>query len=59
VFARNMPQSVPTFLVDGQVAGIWRYVYGEVQCEPFHPLPSAVGREVEAEAGRLAAFHEE
>jgi hypothetical protein len=59
VFARNIPQSVPTFLVDGQVAGIWRYVDGVVRCEPFHPLPSGVGREVQAEAARLAAFHEE
>jgi hypothetical protein len=58
VFARNIPQSVPTFLVDGQVAGTWRHVDGEVRCEPFHPLPGAVAPEVEAEAGRLAAFYE-
>ncbi len=57
MFARNIPQSVPTFLVDGQVAGTWRYIEGEVRCEPFKPLHSGVAREVEAEAGRLAAFH--
>jgi hypothetical protein len=59
VFARNMPQSVPTFLVDGQVAGTWRYVEGEVRCEPFQPLTRDVAREVESEAARLAAFHVE
>jgi hypothetical protein len=59
VFARNIPQSVPTFLVDGQVAGTWRYAAGEVRWESFHPLDRAVEREVAAEAGRLAAFHVE
>jgi hypothetical protein len=59
VFARNMPQSVPTLLVDGQVAGTWRYIDGEVRCAPFQPLTGAAAREVAAEAGRLAAFHVE
>jgi Winged helix DNA-binding domain len=59
VFARNIPQSVPTFLVDGRVAGTWRYVDDEVRCEPFHALPTGVGSEVEAEAARLATFHDE
>ncbi|TQM14154.1 winged helix DNA-binding domain-containing protein [Pseudonocardia kunmingensis] len=57
VFARNIPQSVPTFLVDGQVAGTWRLVDGAVRCEPFHPLPASAGRELAEEAERLAAFH--
>ncbi|TWF74205.1 winged helix DNA-binding protein [Pseudonocardia hierapolitana] len=59
VFARNIPQSVPTFLVDGQVAGTWRYIDGEVRCEPFQPLARDVAPEVEAEAARLATFHVE
>jgi Winged helix DNA-binding domain len=59
VFARNIPQSVPTFLVDGQVAGTWRYTDGEVRCEPFQPLKPDVAGEVEVEAARLAAFHVE
>jgi hypothetical protein len=59
VFARNTPQSVPTFLVDGQVAGTWRYADGEVRCEPFQPIEPDVAREVEAESARLAAFHVE
>jgi Winged helix DNA-binding domain len=59
VFARNIPQSVPTFLVDGQVAGTWRYTDGEVRCESFQPLERHAAREVESEAARLAAFHVE
>jgi hypothetical protein len=45
-----------TFLVDGFVAGTWRVENGRVMPEPFAPLPRAVRREVEDEAGRLEAF---
>ena len=58
VFATSIPQSVPTFLVDGQVAGTWRYVDGKVRCEPFHELRAADRAELTAEADRLAAFHQ-
>ena len=37
VFAAKMPQSIPTFLVDGHVAGTWRYVEGRVVPTPFTP----------------------
>ena len=57
VFATSMPRSVPTFLVDGQVAGTWAYADGRVATSPFHDLPAADRRAVEAEAERLAAFH--
>jgi len=57
VFATSMPRSVPTFLVDGQVAGTWRYADGRVVVTPFHDLPPAVDRELAAEAERLTAFH--
>jgi hypothetical protein len=57
VFATTMPRSVPTFLVDGQVAGTWAYAGGQVVATPFHDLPGADRRAVEAEAERLAAFH--
>lgn len=59
VFARNIPQSVPTFLVDGQVAGTWRHIDGKVGCEPFQPLGRDVVRKVESEAVQLAAFYAE
>ena len=57
VFATSMPRSVPTFLVDGQVAGTWAYAGGQVVTSPFHDLPTADRLAVEAEAERLAAFH--
>jgi hypothetical protein len=47
----------PTFLVDGFVAGIWRFEGGRVVAEPFAPLSRASRRELEDEAGRLEAFH--
>lgn len=57
VFHTRNPQSVATFLVDGRVAGSWRYQDADVQVSPFEPLPPAIMAEVRAEAGRLAAFH--
>jgi len=47
---------LPTFLVDGVVAGLWRYEDGKVKTEPFAPLPRAARRELEEEGRRLAAF---
>jgi Winged helix DNA-binding domain len=57
VFNVKTPQSVPTFLVDGAVAGTWRYDNGKVEPEPFGRLGRATLRELRAEAERLAAFH--
>ena len=57
VFNTKMPQSIGTFLVDGSVAGTWRYRDGRVQATPFEPLPRPAAREVEDEAARLTAFH--
>jgi hypothetical protein len=53
VFATSMPQSVPTFLVDGQVAGTWRYTDGRVRWEAFDEVRARA--EVDAEAERLGA----
>ena len=57
IFSTKTPQSVGTFLVDGAVAGTWRYGDGRVRWEPFERLDRAARREVEDEAERLAAFH--
>jgi hypothetical protein len=48
---------VNTFLVDGQVAGTWRYEQGRIQLEPFGRLDRETRAELEEEAGRLAALH--
>jgi hypothetical protein len=57
VFNVKTPQSVQTFLVDGQVAGTWRHEKGKVQLEPFGRLARSDLRALRAEADLLAAFH--
>ena len=57
IFNVRTPHSVNTFLVDGQVAGIWRYERGRVRVTPFGRLPKSARAEVDEEAERLAAFH--
>ena len=57
VFATSMPRSVPTFLVDGQVAGTWRYADNRVEWTSFHDLTTSTRRTIDAEAERLAAWH--
>jgi hypothetical protein len=57
VFNTRTPHSISTILVDGAVAGTWRYEGGRVRLELFAPLPRSTRREVEEEAKRLAAFH--
>jgi hypothetical protein len=56
VFATKNPPSVPTFLVDGRVAGAWRYEDGRVELEPYERLSRTTERELRAEAKRLSAF---
>ena len=58
IFNTRTPHSFNTFLVDGQVAGTWRYEAGEIQVSPLRPLTAAERREVDDEAHRLAALHD-
>jgi Winged helix DNA-binding domain len=57
VFHVKVPQSVSTFLLDGQVAGTWRYEKDRIKLSPFHRLDKATRRGLDDEAERLAAFH--
>jgi hypothetical protein len=57
VFNVRTPQSTNTFLVDGQVAGTWKYEKGRVLTEPFARLDAADRRAVAAEGERLADLH--
>ncbi|HEX2089352.1 MAG TPA: winged helix DNA-binding domain-containing protein [Actinomycetota bacterium] len=57
VFNTRTPHSISTFLVDGAVAGTWRYDEGRVRLEPFDPIPRWGRRDLDTEASRLAAFH--
>jgi hypothetical protein len=56
VFNTRTPHSLSTFLVDGHVAGSWKYERGRVHTTPFERLPKTKMRELEDEAERLAAF---
>nr|WP_203602067.1 winged helix DNA-binding domain-containing protein [Streptomyces sp. SID9727] len=47
---------LPTLLVDGFVAGVWRPTAEGVEATAFHPLPSAVWAELGAEAEALTTF---
>ena len=57
VFSTRTPQSVSTFLVDGQVAGTWRFEKGKIKTKPFGKLDAAARRELKEEAERLAELH--
>jgi Winged helix DNA-binding domain len=56
IFNATNPQSLPTVLVDGAVAGTWADRDGRVKLDLFEPLPKRVRRELEDEAARLARF---
>jgi hypothetical protein len=57
IFKTTAPQSFPTFLVDGRVAGTWKFVEDRIVLEPFERIPRATRRELDEEGERLAAFH--
>jgi hypothetical protein len=57
VFNVRTPQSVNTFLVDGQVAGTWKHEKGGVQLEPFKRLATAERQALNEEADRLADLY--
>jgi Winged helix DNA-binding domain len=50
-------QSMNAFLVDGRVAGVWKYKDGRVGLDPFEKIDRATMRELREEADRLAQFH--
>ncbi|MFE2018484.1 winged helix DNA-binding domain-containing protein [Streptomyces sp. NPDC059499] len=47
---------LPTLLVDGYVAGVWRPVDGGIEALAFHPLPGHVWQGLAAEAESLRAL---
>ncbi|MFL5768398.1 MAG: winged helix DNA-binding domain-containing protein [Actinomycetota bacterium] len=56
IFNVRTPQSVGTFLVDGQVAGTWSLRDGSPKVEPLSKLPPAARRELTEETERLREF---
>ena len=57
IFNTKTPHSHNTFLIDGQVAGTWRFEAGEVQLTPLRKLTADEQLGLDEEAHRLAAFH--
>jgi hypothetical protein len=53
VFNTKTPHSVNTFLLDGQVAGAWRYDVGKLRLQPFRTLARAERAALDEEAHRL------
>ncbi|WP_214408849.1 winged helix DNA-binding domain-containing protein [Sphaerisporangium fuscum] len=53
---RSNGDVLPTLLVDGYVAGVWRPVDGGIEAAAFHPLPAEVWEGLAAEARSLAAL---
>jgi len=56
IVTRTNGDVLPTLLVDGYVAGIWRAVPGGVEATAFHPLPDLAWDELAAEARALVPF---
>lgn len=56
IFNTRTPQSWHTFLLDGQVAGTWRYDRSGVTLEPLRKLTPSERRELDGEAHRLERF---
>lgn len=57
LFSSKSPQSLPSFLVDGRVAGTWRFDHGRIRTDPFELLPASARRDLDAEADRLLEVH--
>ncbi|MFI7150712.1 winged helix DNA-binding domain-containing protein [Nonomuraea sp. NPDC050022] len=56
IVIRRNGDVLPTLLVDGFVAGVWRPVQGGIEATAFHRLDEEVWRGLAAEAEALAAF---
>jgi len=44
IFGTSKPQSLPTFLVDGQVAGTWKYDAGRIVLDEWPDRATVSGR---------------
>src|SRR2546430_8576209 len=53
VFNTKTPHSVPTILLEGRVAGTWRFEKGGVLTDLFDRVPARVRRELAEETDRL------
>ena len=56
IVIRMNGDTLPTLLVDGHVAGIWRTVDDGIEATAFHKLPAKVWKELGVEARALTKF---
>jgi winged helix DNA-binding protein len=50
IFNTKLPQSLPTYLIDGTVAGTWRHENGRITLDPWYDHPDREALEEEADA---------
>ena len=53
---RRNGDTLPTVLVDGLVAGVWRPVEGGIEVSAFHPLDDDTWAGIAAESAALVTF---
>jgi len=53
IFSTKTPQSLPTFLVDGQVAGTWKHEAGRVTLDEWRPIAKSFQSELRVETEQL------
>lgn len=56
IVTRQNGDTLPTLLVDGHVAGVWRPTEGGIEATAFHRLSDAAWEGLESEARALVAF---
>jgi winged helix DNA-binding protein len=56
IVIRNNGDVLPTLLVDGQVAGVWRHVDGRIEATAFHRLSKAAWDGLATEGDALRTF---
>ena len=56
IFHIKTPHSFNTFLVDGQVRGVWRQDGSQIGLEPFQPIPRRFQHDLNEERERLGRF---
>jgi hypothetical protein len=57
IFNTKTPHSHNTFLIDGQVAGTWKYEAGDISINPFERLDRRSARELDEEREGLRQLH--
>lgn len=56
VVTRNNGDVLPTLLVDGRVAGLWRSTPDGIEATAFRPLPAKIWKALSVEASLLTTF---